>query len=142
MGANVLVLVDLNIVLDVLENRKPHFLDSVKIWTAVDKGDIDGYLAAHSLTTLFYIMRKRVGSKQATKLLSHTLNIFSVAPVDEKVIRQALLLEWNDFEDAVQMCAAVQVGADYLITRNVKDFKGGSIPVMMPATFGALLSGS
>ena len=142
MGANMRVLVDLNIVLDVLEKREPHFLDSVKIWTAVDKGDIDGCLAAHSLTTLFYIMRKRVGSKQATKLLAHTLNIFSVAPVDEKVIRQALLLDWHDFEDAVQLCAAAQVGVDYLITRNVKDFKGGSIPVMMPAAFGALLSGA
>jgi len=84
-------------------------------------------------------MRQRVGSKQATKLLAHTLNIFSVAPVDEKVIRQAVLLDWNDFEDAVQMCAAAQAGADYLITRNVKDFKGGSVPVIMPAAFGSLL---
>ncbi len=139
MGGNVRVLVDLNVVLDVLENREPHFLDSVKIWTAIDKGDVDGCLAAHSLTTLFYIMRQRVGSKQATKLLAHTLNIFSVAPVDEKVIRQAVILDWNDFEDAVQMCAAAQAGADYLITRNVKDFKGASVPAIMPSAFGTLI---
>ncbi|MCB9444301.1 MAG: PIN domain-containing protein [Ardenticatenaceae bacterium] len=135
------VLVDLNVVLDVLENREPHFLDSVKVWTAIDKGNVTGYLAAHSITTLFYIMRQRIGTEQAAQLLTNTLNIFSVAPVDEKVIRQAISLHWDDFEDAVQMCAAAQVGADYLITRNVKDFKDGNVPVIMPTAFGSLLKG-
>jgi predicted nucleic acid-binding protein len=135
------VLVDLNVVLDVLEKREPHFPDAVKIWTAVDKGIVAGYLAAHSITTLFYLMRQRVGADQATNLLTQTLNIFAVAPLDEKVLRQALLLGWHDFEDAVQMCAAVQVGADYLITRNVKDFKGGRVPTVMPAAFWPLLKG-
>jgi len=133
------ILVDLNVVLDVLEKREPHFQNSVTIWIAVDKGSIEGYLAAHSLTTLFYIMQKRVGWQQATKLLVDTLNIFTIAPVNETVIRQAISFGWHDFEDAVQMCAATQVGADYLITRNVKDFQGGDVPAIVPEAFGTLL---
>ncbi|MBE2198886.1 MAG: hypothetical protein IAE79_09770 [Anaerolinea sp.] len=58
-----------------LEKREPHFLDAAKVWTAVDKGNVAGYLAAHSITTLFYIMQRRVGAKQATTLTHANLLI-------------------------------------------------------------------
>lgn len=62
-----------------------------------------------------------------------------MAAVDQLVIEQALNLPYEDFEDAVQMMAAVRSGAEYLVTRNVQDFKVGPLPVIQPAELVALL---
>jgi len=59
---------------------------------------------------------------------AHTIN-----PGDEATIEQALNLPYTDFEDAVQMMAAVQAGAQYLVTRNVQDYKAGPLPALQPA---------
>lgn len=68
------------------------------------------------------------------------LEVFAVVTVDDPVIRKALSWGWPDFEDAVQMAAAATVGADYLVTRNPRDFQSGIIPVVQPAAFLTLLS--
>ena len=43
----------------------------------------------------------------------------SVAAVDQAVIEGALNLPYRDFEDAVQMAAALYNGAEYLVTRRI-----------------------
>ena len=73
------------------------------------------------------------------KPVQDILRVFSVAAVDQNVIQDAVGLGWSDFEDAVQMAAAYRAGADYLITRNPKDFKGGPTEVVQPGEFLALL---
>jgi hypothetical protein len=71
--------------------------------------------------------------------MTELLQFLSVAAVDQTVVEQSLNLPYKDFEDAVQMMAAVRSGADYLITRNVRDFKAGPLPALTPAEFLALL---
>ncbi|MBM3143709.1 MAG: PIN domain-containing protein [Chloroflexi bacterium] len=142
MGDKLRVLVDVNIVLDVLAERQPHYEASARVWAAVESGVADGLLAAHTLTTLFYLLSKHSSRTQATQSLHDLLNVFSVAQVDEGVIRQALALGWVDFEDAAQMAAASSSGADYLITRNPKDFEDGLLPVLQPGDLLALLRSS
>ena len=68
--------------------------------------------------------------------LTSLLESFAVAAVDDTVIRKALSWGWPDFEDAVQMAAAENI--DYLVTRNVNDFRNGPVPVIQPAAFLAL----
>lgn len=38
--------------------------------------------------------------------------------------------DWKDFEDGVQYFSAKRSGADYLVTRNTKDFKENSLKVL------------
>ena len=114
--------------------------DSVPVWRAVETKQVTGFLAAHSLTTLFYLTAKQIGHQRATAVLHKTLQVFSVASVDEQVIRQALAWGWRDFEDAVQMATAVHANLDYLVTRNPKDFETRPIPVLQPAHLLPLLS--
>ncbi|NIV40185.1 MAG: hypothetical protein GWN58_65510 [Anaerolineae bacterium] len=52
--------------------------------------------------------------------------------VDHDVIEQALNLPYPDFEDAVQMMAAVRSGVQYMVTRNVRGYVGGPLPVLQP----------
>ena len=40
-----------------------------------------------------------------------------------------------DFEDAVVDAVAERNGADYILTRNIKDFAGSSVPAVTPTEF-------
>jgi predicted nucleic acid-binding protein len=133
------ILVDLNVILDVLQNRQPFYEDSAGVIDVVVRGEATGWLAAHSLTTLFYIISRVRSREAAVQALTNLLKSFTVAAVDDSVIRKALAWGWTDFEDAVQMATADAEKIDYLITRNVNDFENGPVPVMQPAAFLTLL---
>ena len=133
------VLVDLNVVLDVLQKRKPHYDASAKVWAAVEEGRLDGSVAAHSVTTLFYLLSRHLGWTEAMAAIRDLVAVFSVAKVDEAVIRDALSYGWKDFEDAVQMAAAADLEAGFLVTRNPRDFKAGPVAVLEPAELPAIL---
>jgi len=66
--------------------------------------------------------------------------LLHIEPVDQSILQQALTLGWRDFEDAVQAVAAAQCQADYLVTRNPRDFKQSLVPVITPIEFLALLA--
>lgn len=134
------VLVDLNVILDVLQKREPHYPMAASLWAAIEQRKLQGLVAAHSLTTLFYLLRKHLGGEPAQSVLRDLLKVFAVAAVDEGVIREALQLGWHDFEDAVQMAAAAQARASAVVTRNPGDFKGGPIRVLVPSEVPALLA--
>jgi hypothetical protein len=124
------VLYDLNVVMDVLTHRDPFYAVSAQACAAAESGRVEGYLAAHSLTTLFYLLARHLDERQAALALHDMLRVYAVAAVDQTVIQTALALAWDDFEDAVQMAAAMQIGADYLVTRNPTDFRGGTVRVL------------
>ena len=63
-----------------------------------------------------------------------------MAPVDEMVLQKALALPHRDFEDAVQMMAAVRAEAEYLVTRNARDYAAGPLPAVSPAEVASLLA--
>ena len=85
------------------------------------------------MTTLFYLIAKDQSADQARVILTNLLQFLSIAKVDQIIIEQALNLPYQDFEDAVQMMAAVQADAQYLVTRNIKDYKSGPLPALQPA---------
>lgn len=137
--SSVRVLIDLNVVLDVLQFRQPHFRHSSVILALAESGTIQGLLAAHSWTTLFYLYSRSQSASVARVRLTELLQFLEVAAVDQTVIEQALNLPYDDYEDAVQMMAAVRGKADYLVTRNVRDFDSGPLPVLQPAELIALM---
>ncbi len=65
MAADVKALIDLNVILDVLQRREPFYDRSVQILALAEMGQIEGWVAAHSLITLFYIMAKHQTTEQA-----------------------------------------------------------------------------
>ena len=129
------LLYDLNVVLDVLLRREPHFAASAKALDAVGRGEVEGFLAGHCVTTLFYVLRRQVGSRRAHTLTAELLTRLRVAPVTDAGIRSALGTGFGDFEDAVCHAAAAEIGAEAIVTRNVADFRGGSIPALLPEIF-------
>lgn len=139
MAAKPIILVDLNVILDVVQHRQPFYEESARVLDAVVREEAVGWVAAHSITTLFYVINRVRNRETAVATLTSLLDIFIIAPVDDAIIRKALAWGWADFEDAVQMAAAVHIGANYLVTRNPRDFQTGIIPVIQPAAFLTLL---
>jgi predicted nucleic acid-binding protein len=139
MPGKPVALIDINILLDVLQKREPFYEISAHLLAAVETGRVKGYVAAHTITTLFYLIKKDRSSAEARATITNLLQFIKVAPIDQNTIEQALNLDYRDYEDAVQMICAVQCKADCLLTRNLKDYQPALLPVMQPVEFLATL---
>ena len=133
------ILLDANVVLDVLLDRRPHVDASSAVWTAIESGRVRGFLSAHAVTTLHYLNARVVGARVACEATDALLSVFEVATVDEGVLRMALGLGWPDFEDAVTAATAQRARCSAVITRNPADFKRSPVRVMAPAEAAAWL---
>jgi predicted nucleic acid-binding protein len=134
------VLLDANVILDLLQRREPFFQDAADLLAAAESGRYGGLVAAHTVTTLFYLMAKHASPAAARVHVSELLRVVEVAGVDHTVLQQALALPYADLEDGAQMAAAEQAGADYVVTRDRSLYAAGHLPALTPAEMLALLS--
>lgn len=129
------VLIDTNICLDAAMRRQPFASDAIEILSRSEMGEVQGYLSAHSFDTLFYLLTKSYDYKIAYSALKGLRKAVQVAPVTEKVIDDALFLNWKDFEDAVHHECAKESKCNLIISRNKKDFSNSDLPVLEPDEF-------
>jgi predicted nucleic acid-binding protein len=139
MDGSLRVLIDLNVILDVLQQRDPFYATSSRVLAGAETRLFEGWVAAHSLTTLFYLLSRHHTVQRTRMTIGELLQFLAVASVDQSVIEQALTLPCSDFEDAVQMMSAVRAGLTHLVTRNVQDYKTGPLPALLPAELLTLL---
>jgi predicted nucleic acid-binding protein len=125
------LLIDINVVLDVVEEREPFKGESGELLSRLEQGrDRDGpqgFIAGHTITTIYYLAARSQGSSVAAGAVSDLLSIAHVVPLDLVDFTRALALHAagvKDFEDAVQVAAALKVGADALVTRDKRHYKG------------------
>lgn len=110
------VLIDTNVLIDFLAKRQPFYDNAEKIMEMCIEGKIDGYLAAHSITNTFYIMRKMPINDLRT-MLKKVLSFLSVIVIDyERLIAAINNLRFDDIEDCLQSVCAQSCGAEYIIT--------------------------
>jgi len=129
------VLYDINVLLDVLLKREPCLADSASALDAVGQGQVEGYIAGHAVTTLFYLLQRELGMAKSRQVLAGLLTKMRVAPVTDAGIRQALNNSFKDFEDGVTYAAAQEAEVSVIVTRNVNDFTKGIIPAVLPEVF-------
>jgi hypothetical protein len=125
----------------VLLGRAAHLDDSSAVLAAVERREVGGMLGATSITTIHYLATKTIGARRARKHMETLLDLFTVARVTDAVLRSALSLPFDDYEDAVLHEAALAAGADGIVTRNVDDFRKSKLPIYSPGELLALLRG-
>lgn len=133
------VLFDTNIFLDLLMDRAPFAEAAVELFSRVEEGTIIGYVCSTSITTIYYIASKTIGTVRAQEEVKKLLNLFEVAPVNRAVLESALTAGFADFEDAVIYAAACQVDVEAIVTRNQKDFKKSKLSVYSSAELVKIL---
>lgn len=123
------VLIDTNILLDALIGREPYYESADKLLKFCADKRIQGFIAAHSVPNIFYIVRKDMTEEERREVLLRICKILTVEGIDQTKIVNALKeKEFSDFEDCLQAECAAAVYADYIVTRNADDFAGCSIP--------------
>ncbi len=132
-------IVDTNVVLDVLLEREPFVKPAVEVFCLVEESRIDAFICATTITTIDYLLVKSLPKTKARNALRRLISIFEIATVNRPVIERALLSKIQDFEDAVLNEAGQMAGADFIITRNTKDFAGSALKICDPTEFLALL---
>lgn len=132
-------LLDTNVLLDVLLDRAPFVNDSAKVMDQAATSGIEGYVCATTVTTLDYLMNQQMSKQKSASLLRKLLDVFQVAPVNRWVLDQAIDSRLQDFEDAVIEQSAYLCGVDYIVTRNLKDYKKSVVPAIDPSRFLTLL---
>lgn len=133
------LLIDGNIILDVLQNREPHVVDSAKIWKLCETDQVEGYVSGLTFSNLVYIMRKELSPEKINEVFKSLGLIFWFTDLTVSDLAKAAEQQWDDFEDALQAATAERIHADNIITRNVKDFKQSKIVAFTPTEFLARL---
>jgi predicted nucleic acid-binding protein len=128
-------LIDTNILLDLALDRAPFADDAEQIWEACRAGRFEGYVSAMSLPNVFYIVRKAQGPDRARQAVSDVLAAFDICALDSAALHVALNLPIDDYEDAAQLAGALSYSLDAIVTRDLKDFEGASLPILSPADF-------
>ncbi len=133
------IALDLNVLLDVAQNRPEFYQDSEEVLARAREGDYEAVISAHLLTTLYYVMAKFSGRSVADAAVDGLLADFAVAGPDNALLLRARALPMTDFEDSVVSAVAEAAKCDYIVTRNVPDFTGSPVPAITPADFLRLL---
>ena len=129
------VMLDLNVLLDVIQHRQPHYADSARVIDTVIRKIIDGTIPAHGVTTLYFVASKHLPRKEAREMLAWLLQHFSIEPATRLSFQTALEADFTDYEDAVVHTLAESAGCDAIITRNVDDFEQSTIQIFTPTQF-------
>lgn len=129
------ILIDTNVLLDVLCAR-PEFVEaSSTVWKLCETEQLEGYISALSVPNIVYILRKELDPQKTAQLISRITMIFKIVDLRERDLKAAADMYTYDFEDAVQMCQAVRIKAEHIITRNIRDFKNSKVTALKPAEF-------
>lgn len=129
------VFIDTNVFLDLLWKREGFLEDSLRVFDLAVDGVFELLISDLSIANIKYITRKDYPVEKFYDVMSVFRPVFTIVPVGENAVDKALALKANDFEDALQYFSAVQSQADFLLTRNIKDYAFATMQVLTPSVF-------
>jgi len=124
------IFLDTNIILDLLAERKPFYESIAKLATLADQKKLALVTTPLSFTTVEYILKRNENAEIVIDKLRKFKIICEVCDVNEEIIEKGLNSNFKDFEDSIQYYSAVEANCSIFITRNGKDFKNSSLPIM------------
>lgn len=130
------ILIDTNVLIDFFAKREPFFECSSKIFELCQQEIVEGAIAAHSIINMAYILRKNFTLNELKKIFSRLSKLFYIESIDwDKIVNAINDNSFSDFEDCLQMQCAIDFKADYIVTRDINDFKLSEIPAITPEDF-------
>ncbi len=133
------IFLDSDVLLDLTLKRPDSVLPVLNIVDLIQNGKLKAVTSAVVFVNVQYFLNKYNRTNKIS-LLNHIRSILNIITVDEDIIDKALKSGIADFEDAVQYYAAISANVDFIITRNIKDYKQAVIPVLTAEQFLRTLS--
>ena len=126
------LVLDNNIVIDHIDRREPFYELSRRVCLLGVVGEANTYISVNMLTDIYYLLRKDYGSQGAQDLIENNLSFLQLIGISAEDAQKALAARWGDFEDCLVARCAEKIKADYIVTRNVKDFRSSSVEAVTP----------
>ena len=126
------ILIDTNIILDLLCNRVAFSESASKVFKFCEVNQVEGFISALSVPNIVYIMRKELDEKRIGEIIQMLSSICTIADLKGSDMQKAAALPINDFEDALQSVCAARIHADFIVTRNLKDFRNSEVIAITP----------
>jgi predicted nucleic acid-binding protein len=127
------IFVDTNILVDLIADRRPFSKFAIRIFSLAEDKKIKLYTSSHSIATTHYILKKFLDEKKLREILLNLIDYVNVIPIDVDIIKKGLKSKHKDFEDSLQIYCSYSVEKmEYILTRNIKDFKDSDIPAITP----------
>ena len=136
------VLIDTNVALTFVSGREDRFAaESVEIMRMCAEDRIEGMIAIHSLSTIWYALRQ-LPEQTRRDWIKQLCTVLTISGADNAAVLQAIdNTEFRDFEDALQDCCAACGAADYIVTANIRDYQGhSSVRAVAPDELIAMIS--
>ena len=122
--------VDTNIVLDLLQKREEFYKESQELFTLADKKKVKLFVSSLTIANTYYLLSRHYDSVNARKIISKFKVLVEILALNSKIIDLALASDLRDFEDAIQLCTAIENNIYMILTRNKKDFRNPNIPIL------------
>jgi len=127
------VFVDTNIIVDLIADRQPFSKFAIEIFEKAERNEVQLFTSSHSIATTHYLLKKYLEEKKLRDVIYNVLEYVQIIAIDQDIIKKGLKSKHKDFEDALQMLCAYNIEKlDYIVTRNIKDFKNSEIPAFPP----------
>lgn len=135
------VLIDTNILVDVIARREPFWKSSNEILELCRKNTLSGFVSTRAFCDLFYVLRKSLSVKERKDTIKWIRGYLDTVIITNQIVDDALENDAiSDFEDAIQYACAESVDADYIVTRNIKDYGKAEIRAISPEELLKLMS--
>ncbi|HBD95313.1 MAG: hypothetical protein A2015_12830 [Spirochaetes bacterium GWF1_31_7] len=129
------VFIDTDVVLDVALAREPFFSASKMILAMAENNIVIGNTSSNCIANIYYILRKIGGDDNARKFITNIIQYISIITINHQNVLEALKSKFTDFEDALQHYSAIENQCEYIITRNIEDYKSSKLKVILPEDF-------
>jgi len=137
------VFLDTNIVLDIFHRDRPFYDEAVELFYYLDENKFNAFYSESVLTTIAYVLRKRMTSKEINKAIINLNKKINFLPCFSSLPDKSLLKDPPDFEDGLLYEIALHHQMDYFITSNTKDFKtiqNAMLPLLNAKGFNKILA--
>ena len=129
-------IIDTNIIIDVILQREEFLENSYQTILLASQKRFDGFIISSAVSDIYYIIRKNLSdSKMARQAIADIAELVSICDTRSIDISAALVSDMPDFEDAIVAAVAKREKADYIVTRNSRDFQNSPIPALTPKEF-------
>ena len=127
-----MILLDTDVLIDIALDRMPHSEAAFELLDRIERGVEPASIAWHSISNLYYIVNPTRGDITTRDFIRELTEFVQVAETDTESIRYATQLPMADFEDAMQVAAARACNAQFIVTRNTRDYQRSPIPAITP----------
>ena len=128
-------LIDTDVLIDVALNRKQFAAYSSAIIDAAEQKRIEVFVAWHTISNFYYVTSSSINNAKSKQFIIDLLQFVKISPTNTQDALYAAKLKISDFEDAMQIAAAIACKAEKIITRNIKHYKKSPLPALTPKLF-------